>query len=288
MLATINIKNYKDTDSKDRLETSVDGVSVTDEIITDRVNRITIAKSSAEQVLKAAYACKGASVQLRPICVNAHKDTIEFSFDGIEGGEWLCPKPVSKHLIENAHGYPLTNITYDEEERFLKDIGLQRMDWRALLYVIVMFLLAYRTRYPYAVLYGEEYGHYDNGIESAYHPIGCTDRIPEEHVFARDDCSKELRFMGIESIFGGLDQRVAADHDESEKQLWNLFLLLTRNGLEMSTIRYGASFDYGSDDGPFCFNCTADWGNADYTIGLRPFLPEGELGDSKGDRPLQR
>ena len=94
--------------------------------------------------------------------------------------------------------------------------------------------------------------------------------------------------MGIESIFGGLYQRVSVDHNESEKQLWNLFLNLTRDGIDIANPIYGACFYYGSDGGPFDFYCYSDWGFAGYSVGLRPFLPEGELGDSEGDRPLQR
>ena len=34
----------------------------------------------------------------------------------------------------------------------------------------------------------------------------------------------------------------------------------------------GANFNNGSKDGPFYFNCNNSWGNANYNIGLRPFL----------------
>lgn len=35
----------------------------------------------------------------------------------------------------------------------------------------------------------------------------------------------------------------------------------------------GGNFNNGSNDGPCYFNCNNEWGNANYNIGLRPFLP---------------
>lgn len=35
----------------------------------------------------------------------------------------------------------------------------------------------------------------------------------------------------------------------------------------------GGNFNNGSNDGPVYFNLNNDWGNTNYNIGLRPFLP---------------
>ena len=279
MKAKINLKNYWETSREGNIERSLDGKPVTYRLWRRSKRNITYAKSTADEFLKQAYFNYGAYsgfIAYVPICIKYDGDSVEFSFDKIEEGSWLKLKPLSEHLHKNAHGYPSTNNTYEQEEEMLAKLDEGRMEWRHVLYLMLMFLLAYGNRYPFAVMSGETYGFYDHFVCSAYSPVGCTDKkyklYGKTYPLFREDESRQIRFLGIENFIADIWQRISIDHNEDEKDLWKLFLLLTRNGEEFSQTKYGAGFGGGSTDGPFSFNCYS-WGLAYCSIELRPFLP---------------